>query len=83
MSSQTTMSDIRKMSMPTAFLSLGPVTSAGYPQSPKAQNQPQPARRSSSMDSDKPTFRILKLGPVHLGEHPGEHKEDWHEVAVE
>jgi len=79
------MRDIRKLSMPTTFLSLGPVTSSGYPQSPKSQpvDRSKPARRTSSMDSDKPTFRILKLGPVHLGEHPDDHKEDWHEVAVE
>jgi len=77
------MSDIRKMSMPTTFLSLGPVTSGSYPQSTKPTDRAQPARRTSSMDSEKPTFRILKLGPVHLGEHQGDHKEDWHEVAVE
>lgn len=77
------MGDIRKRSMPLNFLSLGPVTSGAQPQASKPQDRSQPARRTSSMDSDKPTFKILKLGPVHLGEHIGEHKEDWHEVAVE
>jgi hypothetical protein len=85
MSAQTTMGDLRKTTVPTGFLSLNPVTSSNAPQAPKTQDQPQPIqRRSSSMDSDgKPTIKILKLGPVHLGEHPDEHKEDWHEVAVE
>ncbi|TPX18393.1 uncharacterized protein E0L32_011726 [Thyridium curvatum] len=42
-------------------------------------------RRSSSLSSDgkNGARRVLKLGPVHWGEHPDEHKEDWHEVAVE
>lgn len=45
-------------------------------------------RRSSSMSSDgstgsKSRFRFLKLGPVHWGEHQGEHKEDWHELDDE
>jgi hypothetical protein len=44
-------------------------------------------RRTSSLSSDgakNPNgFRFLKLGPVHWGEHPGDHKADWHEVAVE
>lgn len=43
-------------------------------------------RRSSSMSSDgssstgKSRLRFLKLGPVHWGEHQGDHKEDWHEI---
>lgn len=45
-------------------------------------------RRSSSMSSDgstgsKSRLRFLKLGPVHWGEHQGEHKEDWHELDDE
>lgn len=42
------------------------------------------SRRSSSMSSDgsvgKARLRFLKLGPVHWGEHQGDHKEDWHEL---
>lgn len=69
----------------TGFLSLGPVTSDSFPKS----QQPAPAngeahkRRSSSLSSDgKSTHRVLKVAPVHYGEHAGEHKDDWHEVAV-
>ncbi|EPE10796.1 hypothetical protein F503_05891 [Ophiostoma piceae UAMH 11346] len=43
-------------------------------------------RRSSSLSSTNstaPGLRILKLGPVHWGEHRDEHKGDWHEVAIE
>ncbi|CAK7237242.1 hypothetical protein SBRCBS47491_009909 [Sporothrix bragantina] len=45
-------------------------------------------RRSSSLSSTgsntTPTgLRILKLGPVHWGEHLDDHKQDWHEVAIE
>ncbi|GAB1310261.1 hypothetical protein MFIFM68171_00471 [Madurella fahalii] len=42
-------------------------------------------RRTSSLSSDasKNRFRFLKLGPVHWGEHQDDHKEDFHEVAVE
>ncbi|KAI2614852.1 hypothetical protein GGR54DRAFT_642812 [Hypoxylon sp. NC1633] len=69
---------------PQMFLSLAPTTSASYPtaQSIKPATQ---ARRSSSQSSasSSGSLRFLKLGPVHYGEHPGEHKEDYHEVAVE
>ncbi|KAJ2904512.1 hypothetical protein MKZ38_007844 [Zalerion maritima] len=45
------------------------------------------SRRSSSMSSDssssKGRLRFLKLGPVHWGEHQGDHKEDWHEIDEE
>ncbi|CAK7199051.1 hypothetical protein SEUCBS139899_001719 [Sporothrix eucalyptigena] len=44
-------------------------------------------RRSSSLSStgsnSAPGLRILKLGPVHWGEHLDDHKQDWHEVAIE
>ncbi|CAK7232919.1 hypothetical protein SCUCBS95973_008419 [Sporothrix curviconia] len=45
-------------------------------------------RRSSSLSStgsnSTPSgLRILKLGPVHWGEHLDDHKQDWHEVAIE
>ncbi|KAK3907028.1 hypothetical protein C8A05DRAFT_11206 [Staphylotrichum tortipilum] len=40
-------------------------------------------RRTSSLSSDGSKLRFLKLGPVHWGEHQDDHKEDFHEVAVE
>ncbi|KAK3393732.1 hypothetical protein B0H63DRAFT_516902 [Podospora didyma] len=42
-------------------------------------------RRTSSLSSDgsKSRLRFLKLGPVHWGEHQDDHKDDFHEVAVE
>ncbi|KAI1436882.1 hypothetical protein GGR50DRAFT_692849 [Xylaria sp. CBS 124048] len=66
---------------PMAFLSLAPETSSSYPtaQSIKPATT---ARRSSSVSSTG-SLRVLKLGPVHYGEHPDEHKEDFHEVAVD
>ncbi|KAI0849605.1 hypothetical protein F5Y00DRAFT_54441 [Daldinia vernicosa] len=73
-----------RSSQPQMFLSLAPTTSASYPtaQSIKPATH---ARRSSSQSSvgSVNSLRFLKLGPVHYGEHPGEHKEDYHEVAVE
>lgn len=72
------------------FLPLGPVTSDSFP---KAQQPARPVaegemhkRRSSSLSSDGKSaagYRVLKVAPVHYGEHAGEHKDDWHEVAVE
>jgi hypothetical protein len=44
------------------------------------------SRRSSSMSSDgssRARLRFLKLGPVHWGEHQGDHKGDWHELDEE
>ncbi|KAI0895911.1 hypothetical protein F4806DRAFT_496815 [Annulohypoxylon nitens] len=70
-------------SQPQMFLSLAPTTSASYPtvESIKPAQHP---RRSSSQSSSASagSLRFLKLGPVHYGEHPDEHKEDYHEVAV-
>lgn len=70
--------------LPKSFLSLAPSTSQSYP---SAQDiKPAAPRRSSSTSttgSEAKSLRFLKLGPVHWGEHPDEHKEDWHEVAVE
>lgn len=45
-------------------------------------------RRSSSLSSTGSNsastgLRILKLGPVHWGEHLDESKHDWHEVVIE
>ena len=68
----------------STFLSLAPATSASYPQQKTQKSAPkadgaEEKRRSSSSSSGP---RILKLGPVHGGQHLGEHDEDWHEVAV-
>lgn len=62
-----------------SFLSLSPVTSASFPKAPTGTQK----RRTSSLSSDgKPPsgFRVLKVAPVHYGEHGGDHQEDWHEV---
>ncbi|CAJ2500101.1 Uu.00g029540.m01.CDS01 [Anthostomella pinea] len=68
---------------PSTFLSLAPETSASYPTT--QSTAPGLARRSSSLGSQSSagSLRFLKLGPVHWGEHQGEHKDDFHEVAVE
>lgn len=80
------MSDPRR-SMPLTFLSLGPVTSESFPKS----QQPKQAgdahkRRSSSLSSDgkgsAPGYRVLKVAPVHYGEHAGDHQDDWHNAAA-
>ncbi|KAK7430219.1 hypothetical protein QQZ08_003194 [Neonectria magnoliae] len=45
-------------------------------------------RRSSSASSistssnSNNSYRVLKLGPVHWGEHPDEHKEDFHDIIL-
>jgi hypothetical protein len=78
------------------FLSLAPATSESYPQQPPKstpltaaaldegtkQAESNVKRRASSLSSDGAKSRVLKLGPVHWGEHPGDHKGDWHENAV-
>ncbi|KAI1406781.1 hypothetical protein F5Y13DRAFT_9699 [Hypoxylon sp. FL1857] len=70
---------------PQMFLSLAPTTSASYPtaQSIKPALGPRRSSSQSSASSTSGSLRFLKLGPVHWGEHPDEHKEDYHEVAVE
>ncbi|KAG5970898.1 hypothetical protein E4U55_001417 [Claviceps digitariae] len=80
------------MSSNTFFLPLAPATSASYPQAPanrapraeNADKTPIVHRRSSSSSSSGSgsRHRILKLGPVHWGEHLDEHKEDFHEPTV-
>jgi hypothetical protein len=89
-SSEQTVKNIAKVQpRPTTFLSLAPETSASYPTvqaiKPAALGT---SRRSSSVSSASSTggtgiLRVLKLGPVHWGEHPDEHKADFYEVAVE
>lgn len=75
---------------PMTFLSLAPATSASYPlpqnqrtpvleesavASGSADTEARPAiqRRSSSVSSAG--FKILKLGPVHWGEHLGDESQ--------
>ena len=83
---------------PFVFLSLAPATSAAYPHRrgsnprvvdavPTAAITDEAKRRSSSSASEGPAAsvraRVLKLGPVHGGEHLDDHQGDWHEVAIE
>ena len=78
---------------PSFFLSLAPATSNSYPKKQESVSAAAALgdadakqRRSSSLSSTNstaPGLRILKLGPVHWGEHRDEHKGDWHEVAIE
>lgn len=78
------LSTIRKVEMPTGFLSLAPATSGGT--RGVAEGLVRPAtRRSSSLSSvgSNKGYKVLKLNPVHLGEHADDHKGDWHDVAVE
>lgn len=64
-----------------------PLTAEALAEVPKDDSPSADAmkRRTSSLSSDasKSRFRFLKLGPVHWGEHQDDHKEDFHEVAVE
>ncbi|KAK1455261.1 hypothetical protein CMEL01_04021 [Colletotrichum melonis] len=77
----------------SVFLSLAPTTSSSYPFRQQQQaaaavtattTEPAPLkRRTSSMRSDGSNgLRFLKLGPVHYGEHPDEHKSDWHPALL-
>lgn len=75
---------IRAQARP-AFLSLAPDRSDSYPRvqahrgsvsDPDETSVEVAPRRKSSLSGP----RILKLGPVHWGEHLSEHKEDFHEV---
>lgn len=73
------------VTQPSTFLSLAPDVSPSYPQAPlarqpasegEAATEVLPSRKSSVGSSN----RILKLGPVHWGEHLEEHKDDFHDV---
>ncbi|KAI5925029.1 hypothetical protein F4810DRAFT_708834 [Camillea tinctor] len=77
----TATQNLLKADPPTTFLSLAPTTSSSYPTTQDV-TPANTSRRSSSLSSVG-SLRFLKLGPVHWGEHPGEHKGDFHEVAVE
>jgi hypothetical protein len=84
--SPSNLSTVYKPTMPDFFLSLAPATSTSSrgPAAVDASPRP-PVRRSSSLSSDSSakSYRVLKLAPVHLGEHANDHKQDWYEVAVE
>ena len=70
-------------SVPKAKPAEAPVPAAEQP----VLSEEATKRRSSSLSSDGAKsasgFRFLKLGPVHWGEHPGDDKTDFHEVAIE
>ncbi|WYZ44226.1 hypothetical protein EsH8_VII_000662 [Colletotrichum jinshuiense] len=76
----------------SVFLSLAPTTSSSYPfraqQQAAAVTEPAPLKRRTSSVSSAGSkgaatgLRFLKLGPVHYGEHPDEHKEDWHPALL-
>ncbi|RYP61434.1 hypothetical protein DL771_010134 [Monosporascus sp. 5C6A] len=68
---------------PTNFLPLAPSTSESYPSAQNIKPASAARRSSSTSSSEAKSLRFLKLGPVHWGEHPGEHKEDFHEVTSE
>ncbi|KJZ77461.1 hypothetical protein HIM_03185 [Hirsutella minnesotensis 3608] len=71
--------------LPSGFLTLAPVTSPSFPQQPVSRarsgsNEGSLSSRRSSTASTSTGPRVLKLGPVHWGEHLGEHKEDYYTV---
>ncbi|KAI0837216.1 hypothetical protein F5Y06DRAFT_298007 [Hypoxylon sp. FL0890] len=84
MSAPQSLAEQVRKEQPQMFLSLAPTTSASYPTA-QSMKPATAARRSSSQSSaaSSGSLRFLKLGPVHWGEHQGDHKEDYHEVAVE
>lgn len=71
------------------FLSLAPLVSDSYP---KTQAPVRPrgdstssdtsSRRSSESAPDQSGQRVLKLGPVHWGEHTDDHKDDFVHVPA-
>lgn len=77
------LSNIRKMTMPSGFLPLAPETSGGLKGVADGLAM-RPVRRSSSLSSESSnkSYKVLKLNPVHLGEHADDHKGDWHDVAI-
>ncbi|PHH92832.1 hypothetical protein CDD83_4504 [Cordyceps sp. RAO-2017] len=84
MSSPVTESGLREQAFPrrpSGFLPLAPATSSSYPQPPASRagtTSGPSSRRSSSASSVGGGYKVLKLGPVHWGEHPDEHKEDFY-----
>ncbi|KAL2271048.1 hypothetical protein VTJ83DRAFT_419 [Remersonia thermophila] len=74
----------------STFLPLAPSVSESAPRRPSqpdiaAGSETINKRRTSSSASTSSTtsFRFLRLGPVHDGEHLGGEKGDYSEVAVE
>lgn len=80
------------------FLSLAPTVSSSYPQTQdktrargdstaSAESTPtsdaSSSRRSSETSGTSGQARVLKLGPVHWGEHTDDHKADFYEVPSE
>ncbi|KAF4510257.1 hypothetical protein G6O67_002160 [Ophiocordyceps sinensis] len=77
---ETRLGDKAGARRPSGFLVLAPATSSSYPQMPvsrpaAASGAEPSSRRSSSASITGP--RVLKLGPVHWGEHLDEHKGDF------
>lgn len=79
------------MPRPMTFLTLAPATSSSYPQPQRpraptleavegAPERPAGLQRRSSSSASSTGFRILKLGPVHWGEHPEDNKTDFVDV---
>ena len=68
---------------PHTFLSLAPHTSNSFPKQPAPSKRRTSSQSSGGGGSGAARLRVLKLGPVHYGEHAGDHKADWHEVAIE
>ncbi|PFH63449.1 hypothetical protein XA68_10041 [Ophiocordyceps unilateralis] len=82
--------------LPGGFLPLVPVTSASYPgpaASRAGQSSEPTSRRSSSASSSSSNsssssssvvgggaFKVLKLGPVHCGEHLDGQRGDYHSI---
>ncbi|RGP65981.1 hypothetical protein FLONG3_8984 [Fusarium longipes] len=71
----------------SSFLSLAPATSPSYPQKPAVGSQTRrrsstESSSSSSSNNSSNSYRILKLGPVHWGEHADDHKHDFHDVIL-
>jgi len=74
--------------LPTPFLCLAPERSPSYPRKQTARRLSTSSDDSSISNADHaiarrvsasaPGFKILKLGPVHWGEHLEEHQDDFH-----
>jgi len=71
-------------SYPRAPASRAPLSSSNNTppiEQPQEQQQQQPSSRRSSSSSST-GYKVLKLGPVHWGEHLDDHKLDYHETVV-
>lgn len=65
---------------PPSFLTLAPATSPSWPQMPaaRAAAAAEPSSRRSSSASAAGGPRVIKLGPVHWGEHLDDDKGDFY-----